>query len=101
MLDGGSTQRLYKTITVWDDDLVNPWRSVYLKLKSDDYRVIVPYNYTHAILWIEDNEGIILKFITLLSRDDYDMLYACTLIKNDDGQVSLVPSMTLCNTTLE
>ncbi len=50
---------MYKNITIPDDDLVryNPWRSVYLKLKSADYRVVVPENYTHAVVWIEDNEG--------------------------------------------
>ncbi len=76
MLDGGSTQRLYKTITVWDDDLVNPWRSVYLKLKSDDYRVIVPYNYTHAILWIEDNEG---TYVFVLDKFGYLKFNLCIL----------------------
>lgn len=56
MLLGNSGQRLYKTITILDDNVVNPWRSVYLKLKSSDYRVEVPDNYTHAVVCIEDNE---------------------------------------------
>ncbi len=57
MLEANGVQRLYKNITIPDDDLVNPWRSVYLKVKSNDYRVVVRENYSHAIVWVEDNEG--------------------------------------------
>lgn len=55
-LEGHGRQREYKTITIPDDDLINPWRSAYLKITSSDYRVTVPDDYTHAIVWIEDDE---------------------------------------------
>ncbi len=53
-----SQQRLYKNITVKDDDLVNPWRSIHLKVLSANYQVEVAENSTHAVVWVEDNEGI-------------------------------------------
>ncbi len=56
MLLGNTGFSMYKNITIPDDDIVNPWRSVYLKLKSADYRVTVQENYTQALVWIEDNE---------------------------------------------
>ncbi len=57
MLSGNTGYSMYKNITIPDDDFVNPWRSVYLKLKSADYRVAVRENYTHAGVWIKDDEG--------------------------------------------
>ncbi len=56
LLEANGVQRLYKNITIPDDDLVNPWRSVYLKVKSHDYRVVVPENYSQSVVWVQDDE---------------------------------------------
>ncbi len=58
MLEGNGRQRECKIITIPDDNLVNPWRSAYLKLKSGDYRVAIPDDNTHAVIWIEDDERV-------------------------------------------
>lgn len=60
---GHSEERLYKTITLPDDKLVNPWKSLYLKLKTADYRVIVPDHHSHAVVWVQDNECECVKII--------------------------------------
>lgn len=57
MLRGGNSDRMYKNITISDDNLVNPWRGLHLRLKSPDKRIKVQENCSYAIIWVKDNDG--------------------------------------------